>query len=83
MPRQRHRGKGLATALLGHAMHAYRNAGYDEAALDVDSENPSGALGVYRRAGFAVESRWTNYVLTVDATSEAEGLTGVISAPTA
>ena len=29
------------------------------------SENPSGALGVYERAGFKVESRWTNYFLMV------------------
>jgi hypothetical protein len=35
--------------------------------LDVDAENPTGALGVYRRAGFEVESRWTSYFLTVDA----------------
>jgi mycothiol synthase len=62
-----HRGNGLATALLGHALHAYRAAGYDEASLAVDSENPTGALGVYRSVGFAVESRWTNYVTTVDA----------------
>ena len=60
-----HRGKGLATALLGHALHAYRDAGYDQAGLDVDSENPTGALGVYRRAGFAVEFRWTTYAVTV------------------
>jgi len=61
-----HRGKGLAAALLGHTMHACRAAGYDEAALAVDSENPTGALGVYRRVGFAVESRWTNYAMTAD-----------------
>jgi mycothiol synthase len=61
-----HRGKGLATALLGHALRAYREAGYDEASLAVDSENPTGALGVYRRVGFTVESRWTNYVMAVD-----------------
>jgi mycothiol synthase len=60
-----HRGKGLATALLGHALRAYREAGYDVAALAVDSENPTGALGVYQRVGFVVESRWTNYALTV------------------
>jgi ribosomal protein S18 acetylase RimI-like enzyme len=59
-----HRGKGIAAALLGHCLHAYAEAGYDEASLDVDSENPTGALGVYQRAGFAVESRWTNYFLT-------------------
>jgi mycothiol synthase len=61
-----HRGKGLATALLGHALRAYRDAGYDVASLGVDSENPTGALGVYQRVGFTVESRWTNYVMTVD-----------------
>jgi mycothiol synthase len=60
-----HRGKGLATALLGHCLRVCRDAGYDEASLDVDSENPSGALGVYERAGFKVESRWTNYFLMV------------------
>ncbi len=57
------RGRGLAAALLRHALAAYQAAGYDEAALDVDSENPTGALGVYERAGFAVESRWTDYAL--------------------
>lgn len=62
-----HRGKGLATALLGHAVGAYRKAGYDVAALAVDSENPTGALGVYQRVGFVAESRWTNYAMTVDA----------------
>ena len=57
------RGRGLASALLGRALALYREAGFDEASLDVDSENPTGALGIYRRAGFEVESRWTNYVL--------------------
>jgi mycothiol synthase len=56
-----HRGRGIAAALLGHCLVAYRDAGFDEASLDVDSENPTGALGVYERAGFGVESRWTNY----------------------
>ena len=57
------RGRGLAGALLRHALAAYQEAGFDEASLDVDSENPTGALGVYERAGFEVESRWTNYAL--------------------
>lgn len=56
-----HRGRGLASAMLSHALRAYRAAGFDEASLDVDSDNPTGALGVYHRAGFEVESRWTNY----------------------
>jgi mycothiol synthase len=62
---QEHRGQGLATVLLGHSLHAYRDAGYDEASLNVDSQNPTGALGVYERAGFKVESRWTNYFLVL------------------
>jgi len=57
------RGRGLASALLRHSLVAYRDAGLDEAALDVDSENPTGALGVYERAGFRVERRFADYVL--------------------
>jgi len=62
---EEHRGRGIAGALLSHCLRLYADAGYDEASLDVDSENPTGALGVYQRSGFAVESRWTNYFLTV------------------
>ena len=58
-----HRGRGLAGALLQHCLAAYREAGYDEAGLDVDSDNPTGALGVYERAGFEVQCRFTNYTL--------------------
>ena len=42
-----HRGRGLASALLRHVLLEYRAAGYDEASLAVDSENPTGALGIY------------------------------------
>jgi mycothiol synthase len=60
-----YRRHGLAAALLSHSLEAYRGAGYDQASLSVDSANPTGALGVYERAGFKVESRWTNYFLMV------------------
>jgi mycothiol synthase len=60
-----HRGKGLAGSLLRHALQEYHAAGYDEASLDVDSENPTGALGIYQRAGFEVESRWTDYTAEI------------------
>jgi|tagenome__1003787_1003787.scaffolds.fasta_scaffold20967429_1 mycothiol synthase len=56
-----HRSRGLAGTLLRHCLLAYRAAGYDEASLTVDSKNPTGALGIYERCGFAVESRWTSY----------------------
>jgi mycothiol synthase len=58
-----HRGRGLAAALLGHCLHDCAAAGYDEASLSVDAENPTGALAIYRRAGFRVETTWTAYVL--------------------
>lgn len=59
--RREYRGRGVASALLQHCLKAYQAAGFDEASLHVDSENPTGALGVYRRAGFEVESRRTDY----------------------
>lgn len=59
-----HRGRGLASTLLRHTLEACRRDGMDRACLDVDSENPSGALGVYERAGFVLERRWTDYLLT-------------------
>ncbi len=64
--RRENRGRGLAGTLLAHALHEYRNAGFDEASLDVDSENPTGALGIYQRAGFEVETRFTDYAMTLD-----------------
>ena len=57
------RGRGVASTLLRESLRRYRAAGLDEASLDVDAENPTGALGVYERAGFEVERRSTNYVL--------------------
>jgi mycothiol synthase len=62
--RREYRGRGLAGTLLAHALREYRDAGFDEASLDVDSENPTGALGIYQRAGFVVEKRFANYAAT-------------------
>jgi mycothiol synthase len=55
------RGKGLASALLGEVLTAYRDAGLECAVLDVDTENPTGALGVYTRLGFAPTAREVAY----------------------
>ena len=60
---EQHRGRGLATWLLQHALRRYRDEGFDRAALDVDSENPTGALGIYERAGFRTTRRWTSFRL--------------------
>lgn len=51
------RGKGLSTAVIAAALSAYREAGFANALLDVDSANPSGALGLYERLGFTERDR--------------------------
>jgi mycothiol synthase len=58
-----HRGRGLAVVLLGHCLRAYAESGYDDASLNVDAENPTGARRVYERAGFVVERESTGYAL--------------------
>jgi mycothiol synthase len=55
--RREHRGRGLASNLLRHALRAYQAAGFDESALGVDTNNPTGAFGLYERAGYEVERR--------------------------
>lgn len=55
------RGRGLASALLAEVLTAYRAAGLERAVLDVDAENPTGAVGVYTRLGFVPTSRDVSY----------------------
>lgn len=52
-----HRGKGLASALIRRSMHDFSTDGMDYACLGVDSENESGAFGLYERLGFVPERR--------------------------
>lgn len=61
--RREARGKGLATALLRLSLGTYRAQGYDESALDVDTSNPTGAFGLYERAGYRVEHRTATHEL--------------------
>lgn len=46
------RRRGLARALIAASFPLLRARGMTEGALGVDSENPSGALGVYETCGF-------------------------------
>lgn len=46
------RKRGLATALVARSLHALRQAGMDYAMLGVDTENLTGAVGLYERLGF-------------------------------
>ncbi|HVM29679.1 MAG TPA: GNAT family N-acetyltransferase [Candidatus Limnocylindrales bacterium] len=51
------RGRGLATALMVRVMRLMRDAGMQDAKLDVDTENQTGAMGLYERLGFRPEHR--------------------------
>jgi ribosomal protein S18 acetylase RimI-like enzyme len=51
------RGRGLARALIARSIHLLAERGMDTAALGVDADNPSGALGLYESIGFVVADR--------------------------
>ena len=46
------RKRGLATALIADSLRVLRDLGLAEAALGVDSQNPTGALRLYESLGF-------------------------------
>jgi mycothiol synthase len=51
------RRRGLARALIARSLHLLAERGMDTAALGVDADNPSGALGLYEQFGFEVVER--------------------------
>jgi mycothiol synthase len=51
------RGRGLARALIMRSLPLLAEGGMDTAALGVDADNPSGALGLYESCGFVVTER--------------------------
>jgi mycothiol synthase len=55
------RGRGLARALVSQSLVAFRAIGMTDAALGVDADNPTGALGVYEANGFVVHQRERAY----------------------
>ncbi|GAA3250041.1 hypothetical protein GCM10020216_082490 [Nonomuraea helvata] len=59
------RGKGVASALIGHALAAFKDQGYESTGLGVDAHNPTGAVRVYSRAGFEIARRSTTYALRI------------------
>ena len=48
------RGRGLASAMIGRALHLSAEDGCARAVLDVDSDNVTGALRLYESLGFGV-----------------------------
>lgn len=51
------RGRGVAANLLAASVAAYREAGLGYAGLDVDTENPTGALQLYLKLGYLPRRR--------------------------
>jgi mycothiol synthase len=60
------RRRGLARALIARSLVRLREAGMDDAMLGVDSDNPTGALGLYESLGFVVDQRSAAYQRPID-----------------
>ncbi|WP_394615260.1 GNAT family N-acetyltransferase [Lentzea sp. JNUCC 0626] len=56
-----HRRRGIASALIAHALAAATRQRYDRALLSVDSENATGAFGIFDRAGFTATMRYVKW----------------------
>ena len=55
------RKRGLAKALIARSFKIIKERGMTEAALGVDTENPSGALRLYKSMGFKVAKQFAAY----------------------
>ncbi len=55
------RRRGLARSLLAQSMQMFKDEGMEEATLGVDTDNPSGALGLYESLGFQNIKLWMAY----------------------
>lgn len=53
------RRQGIAHALIVRSLHMLRERGMEVAALGVDADNPSGALGLYEAVGFRTTEKMT------------------------
>lgn len=57
------RKRGVASALISHALRSARDAGFDRASIEVDADSPTGSNGLYERAGFSVARTEVRYTL--------------------
>jgi GNAT superfamily N-acetyltransferase len=53
-----HRGKGIAEAMLTQTFHNFYQRGRNIVVLNVDTDNPSGALRLYRKVGMTPEREY-------------------------
>ncbi|RCK73787.1 MAG: GCN5-related N-acetyltransferase [Anaerolineae bacterium] len=55
------RRRGIARALIANSLRMLKERGMEEAALGVDTQNPSGALHLYESLGYRVVRQFTTY----------------------
>ena len=60
------RKRGIASALVSRALADARSAGFTAASLTVDADSPTGAFGLYQRAGFAIRTTSVMQVKDLD-----------------
>jgi ribosomal protein S18 acetylase RimI-like enzyme len=60
------RKRGLASALIASSLRVLKAHGMNEAELGVDSENQSGALGLYQRMGYQTDNTDTWFRKTME-----------------
>ena len=68
-----HRGRSLASIVICEAMKVFASEGLDYATLEVDSENPTGAAGLYANLGFERIDGYIEYTKTVNREIESNG----------
>ncbi len=58
-----YRRRGVAGALIGHALRAAADQGFEQVRVSVDYENPVETFGIYEKAGFAPVLRHIRWAL--------------------
>lgn len=61
-----YRKQSIAQNLIAHALHSYAQSGFTHAALTVDTENPTGAYGLYASLGFELYRGKVTYERRID-----------------
>ena len=56
------RGRGIASALMAKSLQVFQAEGLKQAALDVDAENPTGALRLYEKHGFTIARESIHFI---------------------
>lgn len=56
------RGRGIASALMAKSLQLFQAEGLKQAALDVDAQNPTGALRLYEKHGFTIARESIHFV---------------------